>query len=120
MPPADATEPVPVPFAEPVRPGPVWRRRLGTRASVRRGLLGIGPDLALELLNVTAQGIVVRLAEPVGRREEVEIALYSAGSGRPVRLPAIPETCEQGSDGSFVADFRFRRPLTAESLAEFA
>jgi hypothetical protein len=77
-------------------------------------------DLAVELLNVTAAGIRVRLAEPVTRKEEAEVALWSAAWTRPVRLPAMAESCQLAADESFVAEFRFRRPLPAEILAGFA
>ena len=51
----------------------------GAQVELRRGALGLGPSLAVALVDVSDDGLCVHLKEPVAPGEEVEVAL-----GRPL------------------------------------
>lgn len=96
--------------------------RAGTQVEVRRGLMGIGFDVASGLLNLSVGGACVRLSAPVKLLERVHVTLRRPqGVSRPHRMEAQVRWVHDEGGSSFVAGIRFRHLLSAgdlEALAE--
>jgi len=92
------------------------KARPGARAEVRRGLLGMSPDLALKLVDVSEGGVQVRLVAAVRPGEQVEIALWSPGIPQSIRGPGVVCWCLPTPTGEFRAGMRLRRRLAREIL----
>lgn len=116
----------PEPPAEPPAPPPRRNHRLcrrrpprsGVRVECRRGALGLGPNLAAGLLDVSEGGAGVRLTAPAGIGEEVEVVLARPGGGRPVRGLGDVRWCQPAADGTYRAGVRLRRRLTHADLLD--
>jgi hypothetical protein len=108
-------EPIPERRALPRRPA-----KHGTRAELRRGLMGMGPDLALALVDVSLEGARIRLKAPVCPGEQVEVALWPPGGLRSARGQAVVCWCRPAADGTAQAGVRFRQRLTANDLCKLA
>ena len=123
MPPAKDSGPEPTPAAEPAperRSGPRRKARHGTRAELRRGRMGMGPDLAIGVVDISQDGARVRLKAAVCPGEQVEVALWPPGGLRSVRGPAVVCWCRPAADGTAQAGVRFRQRLTANDLNKLA
>jgi PilZ domain len=120
--------PAPEPGMEPPPAEPIPERRTlprrtakhGARAELRRGLLGMGPDLAVELVDVSQEGARIRLRAPVCPGEQVEVALWPPGGLRSLRGPAVVRWCRPAADGTAQAGVRFRTRMTLNDLSKLA
>ena len=100
------------------------RRRPVTRKvelAVRLGRLGVGADIGCELIDVSEEGLGLRLkvSVPVGR--ELSIQLLLPGTSKPLRLVAEVRWCEPAGDGTFRAGvwLQWRLPyLTVLNLTQ--
>jgi hypothetical protein len=97
------------------------RRRVSRRVDVivRRGTLGLNPDLAIGLVDISEDGLGVRLRGPVEPGDEVEIILSLPVMSKSWKLLGDVCWCNPGPYGTFVADVHLRRRLTHLDLAEF-
>jgi hypothetical protein len=86
------------------------------RVEVRRGPLGIGPNLAVRLVEVSEAGARVRLKLPVAVGEEFEVTFWPRARLGPIGGPAVVRWCRPSRPGTFVAGVRFRRRLTEAEL----
>jgi hypothetical protein len=121
--PAPAADPAAVPVAEPAADRRTAQRRpprLGTRVEVRRGQLGMGADLAVELVDVSEAGARIRLTAPIRVGDNVEVALWPPGLARSVRGPARVVWCRGDNQGGVEVGVRLRRRLTPQDLFELA
>lgn len=106
----------------PVEPRPVGRPgsrrppRAGVRADVRRP--GLDEDLAVGLVDVSADGGCVRVTAPFLPGDELEVALVRADGRVVARVPAEVRWCRPIGGGLFAAGLAFRRPLGLTELAE--
>jgi hypothetical protein len=117
---------------EPRPAGPVGPRlRLGEqRADGRRRPRGAawvevrvdpnGPDLAVALADVSAEGIGVWLTDPVRPGLEVEVSLVRPEGGPPVRVPAEVRWCAQGADWTYRTGLRLVSQLAERDLADLS
>jgi PilZ domain len=122
MPPAPTgPDPASVVPAEPIQERRALARRparRGARAELRRGLMGMGPDLALALMDVSLEGARVKLKVAVCPGEQVEVALWPPGGLRSARGQAVVCWCRPAPDGTAQAGVRFRQRLTANDLSK--
>jgi hypothetical protein len=88
--------------------------RVGSRAEVRRGVLGMSPDLALKLVDVSEGGAQVRLVTALRPGEQVEVALWPPGDAQSIRGPAVICWCLPTPTGEFRVGLRLRRRLRTE------
>ena len=88
--------------------------RVGSRVEVRRGLLGMSPDVALKLIDVSEGGAQVRVKCALRPGEQVEVALWPPSDVQSVRGPAVVCWCLPTPTGEFRAGLRLRRKLIAE------
>jgi hypothetical protein len=93
------------------------RRRVSRRIDVtlRRGTLGLNPGL----VDMSEDGLGVRLMGPVEPGDEVEIVLSFPVMSKSWKLLGDVCWCNPGPCGTFVADVHLRRRLTHIDLAEF-
>jgi hypothetical protein len=101
---------------------PQQPRLKNTRRSVRRstrrttkvschGPMGVGPNLAVRILDVSETGVrlIVKREYPIGT--EMEVALEGSSQSRPVRRKADIIWSVPTEDGNFCVGVSFRKPL---------
>lgn len=92
--------------------------RYGTRVQVRRGGLGVGPDVAVELLDVSTGGAKVRVRGWLHSGDRVLVALTPPGGRWESGGPAEVRWCIPEPDGTALAGVCFRRPLLDRQMTE--
>jgi hypothetical protein len=105
----------------PARPsGPVARQpRRHLAVTCRPGSTGLGPNLAVGLVDVTEDRLKLRLTGPIPVGQDVEVELCAPGVGRPIKLRGAVLTCRASVDGkTSVAKVQLRHRLTFRELAE--
>jgi len=96
-------------------------RRLGARrgikATCRHGSLDLGKDIALSVLDVSEDGIRLLLRETVKVKQEVYLALTSAGSPRPLKRLGNVAWVVPSADGTFCAGVQLQKRLAYAELS---
>jgi hypothetical protein len=92
--------------------------RPGSRAEVRRWGATGGPDVAEELVNVSDEGLGVRLSMFVRRGERFDVTLWGPRAEWCGRGMGVVRWCVIGGSGVFVAGLQLGRRLAARSLRE--
>ncbi len=99
-------------------------RKRNRRASIRRppkrstrvicgsGSWGLGPNIVLELLDISETGIRLRVSAACRRGQEMELELSSLNTPRPLKIPAEVVWCVPGDAGTYSIGLRFRRALS--------
>jgi hypothetical protein len=104
-------------------PRPRARRspaKAGCKVSCRRGSMGMGPNLALAILDVSETGIRLRVREALQPRQEIEVGLEGLGHARPLRLSAQVAWCVATADDFYCIGARFQNRLTYQDLNKLA
>jgi len=86
-----------------------------TKVVATRNALGLGPNIAFRVLDLSETGIRLLLKEELRIGREFEITLESAAS-RPVRTVAQVVWCVATADGQFCVGARFQKPISYASL----
>ena len=89
----------------------------GAALVLRRGFTGVGPNLAIGLVDVNPDGLGVQLNAPLTYGDEVEIELSSPGIGKPLRAVGEVRWSMAVGDGTFRAGIKLRRRLTPADIA---
>lgn len=116
-------EPAPAPTPTPPPNHRLDRRREVLRrvaVVVRRGTMGLGPNLAVRIVDVTQDGLGLRLSGPVHPGDEVSVELSVPGIGKPVKVQADVRWCTNAGDGTFLAGVRLRRRLSYNEVSGLA
>jgi hypothetical protein len=92
--------------------------RGGVKVAVRAGTMGLGPDLSAGLIDVSDDGICVRLKAPLPVRTEAEVSFERVGSNRPVKLLAEVRWCVTDPDGGIRAGLQLRHRLPFAQLMD--
>ena len=79
-----------------------------TRVRATRNSLGLGPNIALAVLDLSETGIRLLLGENLRRGQEFEVVLESAGS-RPVKVVAGVVWSVGTAEGQFCVGARFQK-----------
>jgi hypothetical protein len=79
---------------------------------VRRGTMGLGPNIAIRIVDATQDGLGLRLSGPVHPGDEVSVELSVPGVGKPVKVQADVRWCADAGDGTHLAGIRLRRRLS--------
>jgi hypothetical protein len=99
-------------------PTPVKNRRRSARRSTRRttkvdchGPMGLGPNLALKILDVSETGVrlILKREFPIG--SEVEVSLEGTSNRRAIRRVAEVIWSVPTQDGNYCVGVAFRKPL---------
>jgi PilZ domain len=94
--------------------------RSGVRVALRTGTLGLGPDLATGLVDVSEDGLCVQLRAPVAQGLDAEIILERVGNGRLIKLVGDVRWCAGDGASGFKAGLRLRRRLPYKELMDLA
>src|SRR5262245_9540212 len=78
----------------------VRRRPLkkGVGITVRKGTLGLGPDLAAGGEELSLDGVQLRVKSELKRGDEIEVGLTGVGRSRPVVLIADVRWCREDNE----------------------
>jgi hypothetical protein len=90
------------------------------KVSCRRGTLGLGPNLALAILDVSELGIRLLVREALEPRQEIEVGLEGLGHARPLRVAAQVVWCVATADGFHCIGARIQSRLTYHDLQKLA
>ena len=82
--------------------------------------MGLGVDVAVGLVDVSEDGLGVRLKVAVTPGEETEIILTSPGTRKAYKLLGEVRWCRDAGDGTFLAGVRLRRRLAYVDLSDLA
>ena len=82
--------------------------------------LGLGPNVALSLFDVSEAGARVTVKVPLAPRQEIEVSLSGIGHRRPVKNRADVIWCNPTTEGTFQAGLKFQRYLVHQDLLELA
>jgi hypothetical protein len=112
---------------EPVAPATQRNRRMsrrrsprpGVKVSVRAGSMGLGPDLATGLIDISEDGLQVRLKAPLPVKSEAEVGFEKAGSGRPLKVMAEVRWCLTDPGGGCRAGLQLRRRMLYTQLTDY-
>ena len=92
--------------------------RGGVRAEVRRGMTGLGKDLAAGLADLSEDGLGVVVKTRLDPKEECEVVLIRAAGGKPLKVHAEVRWCRPAGDGTFRVGLRFRQRLARTDLLD--
>jgi hypothetical protein len=98
----------------------VRRRTLkkGVALTLRKGAMGLGPNLATGGVEVSDDGIQLRVKTELKRGDEVELGLTGIGRSKPMIMMADVRWCQpQEEDEGFLVGVKFRRRLSYADLA---
>jgi hypothetical protein len=90
--------------------------KTGVAVSCRKGTLGLGPNLAVGLHNISEEGARLVLNAPAALREELEVSLTPPGMGRALIFTAVVYWCRQCPEGGFWVGVKFRRRLNYSDI----
>ena len=101
----------------------VMRRRSpkgNVRVECYMNALGLGPNVALFLFDVSEAGARVSVKVPLTLSQEIEIGLSGIGHRQPVKNLANVVWCNPTAGGTFQAGLKFQRYLAHRDLLELA
>jgi hypothetical protein len=87
---------------------------------LQRGDIGLGPDLALALLDLSENGARLAVKESLQPGEEVELNLEGIWHRRPLRLMGNVTWCAPGAGDRLEAGIRFPKRLPYADLSQLA
>ena len=102
------TEPKPTPNR---RRAPRRKPKKSSRVFCYSGRYGLGPNVAVTLLDVSETGVRLVLKVPLAVGDEVEIGLDGIGERRPSKAAAQVVWCIPLADGNHCIGARFDKPL---------
>jgi hypothetical protein len=82
----------------------------------RRGLMGLGPNLATAVRDLSQVGACIAAKQELPPGEEVELTLTAPGQGKPIKLHATVVRSDADPAAGWLLGCRFRRPLTYGEL----
>jgi PilZ domain len=94
--------------------------KTSTRLRVYRNAMGLGPNIASSLLDLSETGLRAILKEAVTVGQQVEVNLESAASGRTLKAMAGVIWVVPGADGTFVAGLRLQKAISYGDLLALA
>jgi hypothetical protein len=100
----------------------VRRRPLkkGVAITVRKGTLGLGPNLAAGGEELSLDGVQLRVKCEMKKGDEIEVGLTGIGRSRPMPLIAEVRWCREDEEtNTFLIGARFRRRLAYGDLGMF-
>lgn len=103
----------------------VRRRALkkGVALTVRKGTMGLGPNLAIGGVELSDDGIQVRVKSELKRGDEIEIGLTGIGRSKPMTLISEVRWCKEDLDDDsgefFYVGAKFRRRLAYAEICLF-
>lgn len=90
----------------------------GVQLACRNDSLGLGPDLAVSIFDLSETGVRLVLAEACTKGQELQIELLAPGQGRPQKLLANVVWCQPRESGDFWVGAQWRRRLTYGEIGD--
>jgi PilZ domain len=93
----------------------IGQRRLalkGAQLEFRRGSLGLGADLAVEVIDISDDGLCVHLKEPMAPGEEAEVGVGRPLGGKLIKRIARVVWCRPAWGKGFLVEVVFSRRLS--------
>ena len=87
-----------------------------TRLKVYRNAMGLGPNIATTLLDLSETGLRVILKESLTAGQQVEVNLESASTGKTIKTKAGVVWVVPGADAKFVVGLRLEKSLAHADL----
>ncbi len=94
--------------------------RGSSKAICRKGTLGLGPNLALSLIDLSETGVQLLLREPLPAGQEVEVCLLAPGSPRKVKLTGRVVWSAPAANNSCWVGIRFDKFLSYSAVQEIS
>ncbi len=85
--------------------------RRTTKVSCYGGKLGLGPNIATQILDISETGARLRVREECILQQEIEIYLSSASHRKPIRMRGEVVWCVRTNDGDYCVGVQFRGNL---------
>ncbi len=109
---------------DPVKPAPKPNKRLSRRSAAKgtarvrvyRTALGLGPNIALSLLDLSETGLRVVLKEFIDPGREVEVNLESTATGRTLKTTATVMWIVPAADPTFIVGLRLLKAISHSDL----
>jgi PilZ domain len=87
---------------------------------VRKGTLGLGPNLAAGGVELSSDGVQLRVKCELKKGDEIEIGLTGIGRSKPMSLVADVRWCREDEEtDDFLIGAKFRRRLTYSEIGLF-
>ncbi|HEV3263293.1 MAG TPA: PilZ domain-containing protein [Gemmataceae bacterium] len=102
------------------RSAPRRQPKKASKFVCRRGKLGLGPNIAVALLDVSENGIRLIAKTPLEPDTDMEIGLQPIGAHRPTLVIARVMWCIPLADGNHCVGARFEKLLPYAFLQEVA
>ncbi len=94
--------------------------RHGAQLEFRRGLSGLGPNLGVELVDVSEDGLCLHVKESVNPGDEVEVAVGRPLGGKLHKRHARVRWCRAAWGAGFLVEVVFAKKLSIVEVAEVA
>jgi hypothetical protein len=91
-----------------------------TRLACHAGAFGMGPDMGGGVLDLSEEGVRLRVKARLSPGQEIEVSLDSVNHRRPVKLIADVIWVVPADDGTYCVGARFQRPLRYADLEGLA
>ena len=91
-----------------------------TKVTCHKGLLGLGPNLAVSLLDLSETGVRLVVKSALEKGQEIEIGLLGLNHPRPIKLPAVVAWSVPAADGTYCLGARFQKRLTYGDFLQLA
>jgi len=96
------------------------KRRLakkGTAVVCRKGTMGLGPNVAMRLHDISEDGVRLFIKTALAKGDEVEVSLTPPGISKAKVLTAVVAWCTAAQEGNgFWAGAKFRNPMSYSEI----
>jgi hypothetical protein len=92
--------------------------RGGSRVACRKGVLGLGPNIAVALLDVSETGVRLLVKEALKPRQEVEVCLLAPGHVREFKHAGQIVWTVPAADGNHAVGIAFDRQLPYSAVLD--
>jgi c-di-GMP-binding flagellar brake protein YcgR len=96
-----------------------WGSRKSASIEVRKGALGLGPNIATELLDISEGGVRVIVKAPLQEKDQVEIALSGHGVRKAIKRLAVVCWSFKTESGEYATGFNFDKRLSYQDISNF-
>ncbi len=87
-----------------------------TVVSCQKGLMGMGPNLATRLYDISEDGLRLILRQPLSPGEEIEVNFTAAGTSKTVTVESTVVWCSKEEKEGYCVAAKFVSPLSYEAI----
>ena len=100
------------------RRDPRRRAKSNLQVCCRKGTTGLASNIAQAVLDISASGLRLRLAERLDTSQDIELELQTPEMSRPFKIVADVVWCIAEDNGTFIVGVELRRSLTFTELRD--